>query len=131
MRGWAVANVERLKLIQSLIERMARNSFALKGWTVTVMAALLGLAAHQSDRRFGLIAIYVLVALAGLDAYYLALERSYRRLYDSAVTAPETEWGLRADRVTLADVLGALASPSIFLLHGFSLVSSLIVLLVA
>jgi len=53
-----VANVERLKLIQSLIERMARNSFALKGWTVTVVAALLGLAAHQSDRRFALIAIY-------------------------------------------------------------------------
>jgi hypothetical protein len=33
--------------------------------------------------------------------------------------------------VTLADVLSAMASPSIFLLHGFSLVSSLIVLLVA
>ena len=83
-----MANVERLKLIQALIERMARNSFALKGWTVTVVAALLGLAAHQSDRRFALIAIYVLVALAGLDAYYLALERSYRRLYPAAFPTP-------------------------------------------
>jgi len=124
-----MANAERLKLIQSLIERMARNSFALKGWTVTVVAALLGLATHQSDRRFALIAMYVLVALASLDAYYLALERSYRRLYDSAVAASEDQWGLQAEKVTLGDVLRAMASPSIFLLHGFSLISSLIVLL--
>jgi hypothetical protein len=40
------------------------------------VAAPLGLAAHQSDRRFGLIAIYVVVALAGLGASYLALEGS-------------------------------------------------------
>ena len=70
-----MANVERLKLIQGLIERMARNSFALKGWTVTIVAGLLGLAAHQADRRFALIAIYVLVALAGLDAYYWCCPR--------------------------------------------------------
>src|SRR2546430_8210289 len=119
MRGWAVANVERLKLIQALIERMARNSFALKGWTVTVVAALLGLAAHQSDRRFGLIAIYVLVALAGLDAYFLALSGRTAGCTTRRSPLLKTEWGLRADKVTLADVLGATASPSIFLLHGF------------
>jgi len=122
-------NVERLKLIQNLIDRMARNSFALKGWAVTLIGALLTLAANDADRAIVAIAIYVLVAMATLDAYYLALERAYRKLYDAATTAPETEWGLRPEKVTPADVAGAITSPSIFLLHGLSLIAALIALI--
>jgi uncharacterized membrane protein len=56
-------------MIQEIIDRMARNSFALKGWTVTVVAALLGLASADSNRGFALIAVYVVVIFAVLDAY--------------------------------------------------------------
>lgn len=124
-----MANVERLKLIQAAIERMARNSFALKGWAVTVVAALLGLAAADADRSFALIALYVLAALAGLDAYYLTIERSYRRLYDQAVSEPDTAWGLVPPRVRASDVVRAVGSPSVYLLYGLSLLSSLVVML--
>ncbi len=122
-------NVERLKLIQNLIDRMARNSFALKGWAVTLVGALLTLAANDADRTIVAIAIYILIAMATLDAYYLALERAYRHLYDTATTAPVTEWGLQPDKVTPTDVARAMTSPSIFLLHGLSLIAALIALI--
>jgi hypothetical protein len=118
-------NIERLKLIQSVIDRMARNSFALKGWTVTLTSALLSLAATRHDHTIAAIAIYVLAAMATLDAYYLALERSYRQLYHQASTQPDTEWALQTNKITPADVAHALTSPSILLLYGLSLTAIL------
>ena len=32
--------IEHMKMIQSIIERMSRNSFALKGWVVTLVAGI-------------------------------------------------------------------------------------------
>jgi hypothetical protein len=122
-------NVERLKLIQSIIDRMARNSFALKGWAVTLTGALLSLAATRGDRAIAVIAIYVLIAIAALDAYYLALERAYRALYEQAIAQPDTEWSLQATKLARADIGRAVLSPSILLLYGLSLLATLLALL--
>jgi hypothetical protein len=124
-----VPNVERLKLIQAIIERMARNSFALKGWAVTLTGALLSLTATRHDTTIALIAIYVLVAMATLDAYYLATERAYRTLYDHATTQPDTEWHLHATRPRAGDIAHALTSPSILLLYGLSLTATIITII--
>jgi hypothetical protein len=124
-------NVERLKLIQAIIDRMARNSFALKGWAVTLTGALLSLTAARQDSTIALIAIYALLALAVLDAYYLALERAYRSLYKHAASEPDTEWQLRADTPQPKDIARALASPSILLLYGFSLIATMIAFVAA
>jgi hypothetical protein len=118
-------NVERLKLIQTIIDRMARNSFALKGWAITLTSALLSLAASRDDQTIALIAIYVLAAMATLDAYYLALERAYRQLYQQASTQPDSEWALQTDKTSPTAVLRALTSPSILLLYGLSLTATL------
>jgi hypothetical protein len=74
---------KHLDLLQSVISRMASNSFALKGWSVTVTAALLGLAAKDSSPGFAIIAFYPALAFWGLDAYYLRQERRFRALYDA------------------------------------------------
>jgi len=124
-----VPNIERLKLIQAIIERMARNSFALKGWAVTLTGALLSLTATRHDITVALIAIYVLAAMATLDAYYLATERAYRTLYDDATTQPDTEWHLRANKPRPRDIARALTSPSILLLYGLSLIATLITII--
>jgi hypothetical protein len=127
-----VPNPEQLKMIQAVIDRMARNSFALKGWTVTLVAALIGLAAADSNRSFALIAVYVVVVLAALDAYYLAIERAYRALYNSAASnAEDNGWDLTVERTKFGDVLQALLSPSIFYLHGIALLMSVAVALAA
>lgn len=75
--------VKHLEMIQAVISRMAGNAFALKGWSVTVTAALLGVAAKGSNPGFAIVALYAALAFWGLDAYYLRQERRFRALYDA------------------------------------------------
>jgi hypothetical protein len=112
-------NVNQLNMIQAVINRLAGNSFLLKGWTVTLMAGLLGFASANSSRGFALIAVFVVIVLGTLDAYYLALERAYRELYDrEAARQDATSWTLKAPPVGRGDVLDALSSISISGFYG-------------
>jgi hypothetical protein len=75
------AKVEHLKLVQGVINRLASNSFLLKGWTVTLIAALFALAVKDSDRRLAVVAWIPLLVIAGLDAYFLWQEKLFIRLF--------------------------------------------------
>jgi hypothetical protein len=120
-------NVERLRLIQDLISRFAGNSFLLKGWTVTLVAGLSAFSRAGSDRSFAWIAVFVVVTFGLMDAYYLALERRYRRLYDEASSQLDDSWSLTAGAPTLKEVLIALRSPPIWMLHGSALLVATVV----
>ena len=123
-----MADAEYLKLIQAIINRLAGNSFLLKGWTVTLVAGLSAFAKADSDRAFAWIAVFVVVVFSVLDAYYLALEHAYRDLYDRATTQGSGgTWTLKANKVGLGDVLKGLLRPSVFLLHGAALTVSITV----
>lgn len=76
---------KHLEFIQAAIGRMANNSFLLKGWTVTLSAALFALAAKDANPSFAAIALLPTFAFWALDAYYLRLERQYRCLYDEVI----------------------------------------------
>jgi hypothetical protein len=119
-----------LQMIQAVIERMGRNSFLLKGWSVTLVAALIGLAADKSNGDFAIIAAAVSVVLGSLDAYYLAVERKYRDFYDRAIGdagAPVPAWSLAADHLGLADLIDAMVSPTVLLLHGSAIACAVVV----
>jgi hypothetical protein len=83
--------VEHLKFIQAVIARMGTNSFLLKGWTVTLVAALFAFGAKEADRTFLVIAWVPVLVFAGLDAYFLRRERLYRLLYDKVAAKAETD----------------------------------------
>lgn len=74
--------IKHLEIIQSIVSRMAQNSFAIKGLAVTIVAALLALNINSENAYYLLIAILSNLAFWGLDSYYLRLERMYRELYD-------------------------------------------------
>ncbi|MDR2065821.1 MAG: hypothetical protein LBP85_08975 [Prevotellaceae bacterium] len=77
-------------MIQGVINRMASNSFLLKGWAVTLLAGIFALAAKDSNFSFFLIAYIPIILFWVLDSYYLQLERKYRVLYNKATeTLPE------------------------------------------
>ena len=61
---------------------MGLNSFLLKGWSVTLVAAIFALSAKQSDRRFVLLAFFPIAVFWLLDAFFLHQEKLYRRLYE-------------------------------------------------
>lgn len=73
---------KHLELIQGVINRMANNSFMLKGWAVTLVAGIFALASKDADKIYFLITYVPIVTFWGLDAYYLRQERLYRKLYD-------------------------------------------------
>ena len=67
--------------IQSAITRMASNSFYLKGWNVTIIAAIVALSIKESDWRIYACALLLNIVFWFLDAYYLKQEKLFRELY--------------------------------------------------
>jgi hypothetical protein len=83
------AKLKHLEMIQGIINRMAGNSFLLKGWSVTLISALFALAAKDSNQFFLYLAYFPCVAFWSLDGYFLWQERMYRKLYQE-VSAKDT-----------------------------------------
>jgi hypothetical protein len=79
---------KHMESVQAAIGRMGSSSFLLKGWSVTLAAALFALAASQARIGFALAAFVPVLAFWGLDAYYLRKERLFRMLYDDLRSAP-------------------------------------------
>lgn len=74
---------KEIDLIQSCINRMAQNSFAIKGWLITLVAVILALLPETVDVRI-LCGVVLAATLSFwyLDSYYLKMERLYRWKYE-------------------------------------------------
>ena len=114
-----------LQFIQSTIERMANNSFLVKGWAVTVSAGALAFAV-QSDHPYVVLAgVFPTLTFWLMDAYYLKQERLYRSLYD-AVRLGREESSFSMDAQRFADgarnnLWSTLRAPTIWWLHFLNL----------
>lgn len=82
---------KHLELVQSVINRMASNSFMLKGWAVTLVAGIFALAGKDTDKLYFLVAYVPVLVFWGLDAYYLLQERLYRSLYEKVRKTEEDD----------------------------------------
>ena len=76
---------KHLEIMQGVIQRMADNSRSCKVWCVTLVSAILVLVAQTGKAEHALIALAPTVLFYVLDAYYLALERGFRRSYERFV----------------------------------------------
>ena len=74
--------LKHLEFLQLVITRMNVNSFLLKGWTVTLVAALFAFAAKDTNIKYVFITYISTPLFWFLDGYYLSLERQYRELYN-------------------------------------------------
>ncbi len=75
--------IKYLELIQGIVNRMARNSFLLKGWAVTLVSGIFAILASADTNKFYFLVVFIpVIAFWFLDAYYLLQERLYRELYD-------------------------------------------------
>jgi hypothetical protein len=80
-----------LEMIQGVINRMAGNSFMLKGWAVTLVAGIFALASEDSNKLYFFITYVPIFVFWGLDSYYLRQERLYRKLYNKVREQTEDE----------------------------------------
>ena len=76
------SKIRHLELIQGVINRLASDSFRMKGWCVVLVAALFILLAREGRIEFLAVAWVPVVFFWGLDGYFLWQERLFRALYD-------------------------------------------------
>lgn len=74
-----------LTIMQGVINRMGENSRSCKVWCVTLVAATLVLVARTGEPQHALIALVPTLLFWVLDAYYLGLERRFRKSYSAFV----------------------------------------------
>lgn len=74
--------MKHLEFIQNVVTRMNNNSFMIKGWVITLIAAIFALAAKDANVKYIHIAIIVVPAFWLLDGFYIFTERQYRDLYN-------------------------------------------------
>lgn len=77
--------IEHLKLIQQVINRLAGNSFLIKGWTITVVLAGFGFYFSKKENGILVVLLIAIFLFWFSDAYYLRQEKIFRNLYEKAV----------------------------------------------
>ena len=83
--------IKHLEFIQGVINRLASDSFRMKGWCVVLVAALFTLLAREGRIEFVGVALVPLLFFWGLDGYFLWQERLFRALYDHVRVLKEDE----------------------------------------
>ena len=82
---------KHLDMIQSVMSRLATNSFQIKGWSMLLVTALIALAAKGGDRALIYFAYFPALALWTLDGYYLWQERLFSEHYDHVRALPDDQ----------------------------------------
>lgn len=83
--------MKHLDYIQSVISRLANNSFLMKGWALTLCSAMIGFSVSRTQASLALVALVPAVAFALLDAYYLRQERAFRSMFREVAESEEVQ----------------------------------------
>ena len=91
--------IKHLEFIQDVINRMASNSFLIKGWTVVLVAALFALgSADRNNSALIYLAYFPSIVFWLLDGYYLWQERLFRHLYEEVqVKTGNVDFSMKTD----------------------------------
>lgn len=83
--------VKHLEMTQAVINRLGRNGFWIKSWSIILTVAAIVLIAKQDiqnpDFILGLIPGFWI-----LDGYFLRQERLFRQVYDEIRVQPDTDF---------------------------------------
>ena len=73
---------KHLEFIQATISRMASNLFFLRGWTISLVAALFALFVKDANHDYIFVVYFPIIIFWILDGYFLSQERLFRALYN-------------------------------------------------
>ena len=98
---------KHLEIIQGIINRLANNSFLLKGWSMALLVGFLIFMSRGSDQNmwapFGL--IIPIFVFWGLDGYFLWKESLYRELYKAICKRKKTDFSMDISNYTSCGIL--------------------------
>ncbi|OOF51733.1 hypothetical protein BKK54_01785 [Rodentibacter genomosp. 1] len=123
---------KEIELIQTCINRMANNSFLLKGWTVSLITVILALT-NISLSKYAYLALFIpLISFWYLDAFFLRKERMYREMYswvlENRSKSDEHIYNLNPHRFdgSVKKILSVFLSKTLLIFYG-SLMFTLII----
>ncbi len=84
---------KEIDTIQSVISRIANNSFLLKGWLITLISVILAFSKDSivinNITYLSLVLCLPVIIFWYMDAYFLQKEKCYRKLYDWVIANRE------------------------------------------
>ncbi len=87
--------VKHLEITQGVINRLASNSFLIKGWSMTILAAAMLFLARVDSSISSYLALAFIVPVCGfwvLDGYFLWQERVFRGIYNDVRQQKDTDF---------------------------------------
>ena len=129
--------IAHLQMIQGIVDRMGGNLFFLRGWSITLLAALFAISTSsslQADKWAPILLFVLLLLFWVFDGYFLSLERKYRDLYNKVrLTSEEkidfsmdiAEFKTHSDNTLCATML----SPILLVFYGI-LGSAMVVIII-
>lgn len=92
--------MKHLEFIQGVINRMNSNSFSMKGWMISIIAAFLAVFAASEDLNelFLLLAVIPTLLFWFLDSYYLLMEEKYRSLFEDVKSGKKADFDMDASQ---------------------------------
>ena len=131
---------KEIDLIQGVINRMANNSFLLKGWLISLIAVVLALAKDSlvsCDLKLILfILCFPIIIFWYLDAFFLHREKCYRELYDwvikNRMISNENLYSLdfRPHQKNVKSIFKIMFSQTLFPFYGLAFMLLLILMLI-
>nr|DAE91063.1 MAG TPA: hypothetical protein [Caudoviricetes sp.] len=124
--------VKHLEFIENIVKRMADNSLSMKKFCLTIFVALMAININKVSisvtiqKQIGVLLVLSTVIFALLDAYYLCLEKLYRKLYQNVDEGDYTKYELDVEE-NLKVFFRAVLSPSVFLFY-LSIIALIIII---
>lgn len=88
--------IKHLEIIQGVINRLAHNSFLIKGWSMTILVAAILFIVRSNGYSASLVFAFIIpvVSFWILDGYFLWQERLFRGVYDNVRVREKTDFAM-------------------------------------
>jgi hypothetical protein len=74
--------LKHMEMIQAVVARLGGNGFLVKGWAITVAAALSGFSLNSDEAWLAVGGLASTLFFWSIDAYFLRAERLFRALFE-------------------------------------------------
>lgn len=116
------SKIAHLSFIQGVISRMGNNSFLVKGWSITLVAAMFALSAKDSNPKLIIMTYFPVMIFWILDGFFLHQEKLFRKLYEKVASGSVPSDLFTLDTKIISNevdhLIKVLFSKTILLFHG-------------
>ena len=114
--------IKHMEMIQGVVNRLAFNSFLIKGWSITILAAaLLFIANVEAPAEIVLCFAIPVLVFWGLDGYFLWQERLFRKLYNRVRKKSDTDFAMALDKSGFKDWISTVFSRTLIAFYAMEL----------